>query len=70
VTADASGLLFESQNIDQLVSALAKLIADVGLRKRLGDNAAQRARERFTMEAYCNRIEGFYLSHLAAKGIR
>lgn len=70
VTADTDGLLFESQNVHELVSALARVVSSTELRKQLGDSAAQRALERFTMSAYCSRIEAFYLSQLAAKGVR
>jgi glycosyltransferase involved in cell wall biosynthesis len=68
VTSDVTGLLFESQNMHELANALSRLISDAALRKRLGENAAQTALDRFTMNAYCARIEDFYISQLAATG--
>jgi len=54
------GLLFRSGDIDQLAQRLSELMADPGLRRRLGKQGATRARDEFTPQSYFELIREFY----------
>ena len=54
-----NGLLFESENVDDLVEQLRVLIADAGLRRRLGHSAQQYAHRNYTNEAYVENLASF-----------
>jgi glycosyltransferase involved in cell wall biosynthesis len=70
ITDGASGLLFESKNVEALSTALQKLIADSALRQRLAAQAAAFARETFSMAVNARRNEALYCTLLARKGIQ
>ncbi len=55
-----SGLLFESQNVPALVTALTKLIEDPALRRRLAQQAALDVRTKFSLEAFARNNEALY----------
>jgi glycosyltransferase involved in cell wall biosynthesis len=54
------GLLFESENIDDLAKKLEILIKDSKLRKKLGRNGEIRAKKYFTRERYIANLNKFY----------
>jgi len=58
------GLLFESENIDDLAEKLDILMNSSEIRKKLGKNGEERARTDFTIEKYCNNLEKYYLEVL------
>ena len=68
VEHEASGLLFESDDLEGLSAALSRLISDPTLRKRLSDTAAARVREQFSLEGMLRRYEEMY-RHVAS-GVR
>lgn len=49
------GLLVEKEDTGQLITALGRLMADEGLRKRLGDAAKRRVQREFSEEVYLDR---------------
>jgi len=55
-----TGLLFESQNIAALASALDLLIRDAALRKRLAASALHRVRTHFSIRASAQRMSEIY----------
>ena len=52
VTHDVDGLLFESENVDDLAATLRRFMGDETLQARLGDAARARAEREFTAERY------------------
>lgn len=58
------GLLFESENIDDLAEKLDTLMSDPELRNKLGKNGAARAKEGYTKEKYFKNLERFYIDVL------
>jgi glycosyltransferase involved in cell wall biosynthesis len=58
------GLLFESENIDDLANKMDSLMSNQELRTRLGKNGENRAKKDFTMENYVNNLINFYLDVL------
>ncbi len=69
ITDGLSGFLFESKNVEDLATALAKLILDPSLRRRLGAQAANFAQDTFSVEVNARRNESLYRSLLGRKGI-
>jgi glycosyltransferase involved in cell wall biosynthesis len=65
----ASGLLFESRDVEDLIAVLTRLILEPALRHSLGARAAAVARERFSMEVNAQRYETLYRTLLGRKGI-
>lgn len=57
---DETGLLVPPNDPDALALALERVIVDVPLRQRLGERAAQIARERFTVTYWVDRLEAYY----------
>jgi glycosyltransferase involved in cell wall biosynthesis len=70
ITDGVSGLLFESLSVDSLSAALAKLVTDQALRRRLSAQAAVAARNNFSMEVNARRNEALYTTLLGRKGIQ
>jgi glycosyltransferase involved in cell wall biosynthesis len=59
------GLLFESENVDDLAGKLNRLMNDSELRHRLGKAGKMRAKYEFTKEAYIYNLTNFYNAVLA-----
>jgi phosphatidylinositol alpha-1,6-mannosyltransferase len=53
-----TGLLVEAGNWEGMAGAVGKLLSDEGLRRKLGEAAAERARERFSWEVIVGEYEG------------
>jgi len=53
---ETDGLLIEPRNVDELTSALRRLLADEELRQRLGKSARQRYIDNFTIQKFENRL--------------
>ena len=53
------GLLFESENVDDLAEKLEMLILDQDLRRRLGNAGEVRAEKEFTKEEYARNLTSF-----------
>ncbi|MBX3177028.1 MAG: glycosyltransferase family 4 protein [Candidatus Hydrogenedentes bacterium] len=62
---EENGLLAPSLDVAAYAAALERALAEPGLAKRLGENGARRAREKFSFEKYLNRLEQF----LAGAGV-
>jgi glycosyltransferase involved in cell wall biosynthesis len=60
-----NGLLFESGELEGLVSALTTVICDKSLRDRLGREASRTAREHFSIQMMARRMEEIYNTVLA-----
>jgi glycosyltransferase involved in cell wall biosynthesis len=56
------GLLVAPRDADGLAAALASVLADGALRRRLGESARRRAAQQFSYEAFLARVEGVYAS--------
>lgn len=65
-----TGLLVASADSARLAEALRSLLADPGLRKRLGAAGQARARERFDLRALRNAHLALYARELTRRGIR
>jgi phosphatidylinositol alpha-1,6-mannosyltransferase len=50
------GFVVDADSVDELCSALETLCADAGLRDRMGRSARQHANDRFSEEAFQNRM--------------
>jgi len=70
VTDNQTGLLFPSGDVEALADRLTTLASDCTLRHRLGQTAAQHARDNFSADLYAERLSGLYTRLLAEKGIR
>lgn len=68
VAEGETGLLFQTDDADDLARAVAALLADPGLARRLGWAAAARARERFGSERYLEDYVRLY-SRLTRKAV-
>jgi glycosyltransferase involved in cell wall biosynthesis len=64
-----SGLLVDPGNSDQLARALAALVADPGLRRRLGDEARTFVTPRFGVDGYVKAVVSLYDRLLTDKGL-
>ncbi|MBI5878446.1 MAG: glycosyltransferase family 4 protein [Chloroflexi bacterium] len=60
VVNEATGLLVPPNDVAAMAGALERLVTDPELRLRLGENAAQVARERFDFARYVDRLESYY----------
>lgn len=60
ITHDVDGLLFESENIEDLSRKLSLLMGDDSLRKRLGEAAGNRAQSEFSQEVFFANKLKFY----------
>lgn len=69
IADDESGLLFTSNDADDLAAKLARLIEDVELRRRFGRRGAEIAATRFSMAANLARTGEIYHKFLRAKGV-
>ncbi len=55
------GLLAEPGDLDGMTKALARVVGDADLRRRLGDAAAKKASEQFTVDHMARAYERMYL---------
>jgi glycosyltransferase involved in cell wall biosynthesis len=55
------GLLVDAKDIDGMTAALARLIGDDGLRRRLGEAARRKVEDRFTVQHMTSAYEAVYL---------
>ena len=62
----ATGLLFENRDILDLVAQLTRLVEEPALRRQLGQSAATRTREQFSIDAAAIRLAGIYDTLLTA----
>lgn len=60
VEPNVTGLLVPAGNVEGLANAMLTLARDPALRKRLGNNAARRVRENFSMEVVRERYNNLY----------
>jgi glycosyltransferase involved in cell wall biosynthesis len=60
VVNDSTGRLIEPKNVDQLIEACAELIADEGLRQRLGEKGREFVKEKFSPRQMVDTIETIY----------
>lgn len=58
------GLLFESENVDDLAEKLEVLMSNPELREKLGKNGEAMAKNGFTREKYFKNLEKFYMDVL------
>jgi len=65
IDKDVDGLLFESENINELASLLDSLMADKNRRQELGKKARERYEVTFTPEKYFEQLNNFYKEILA-----
>ncbi|NJD24514.1 MAG: glycosyltransferase family 4 protein [Betaproteobacteria bacterium] len=63
VVADETGLIIPPRDADALAAALVRLMADEGLRARLGAAGLARARERFGSDRMLDRMEAIFVAH-------
>lgn len=56
---ERTGLLVPEQDINAFAESLDRLLTDTGYARQLGENAGKRVQERFSFEAYLDKIEGF-----------
>lgn len=64
---EVDGLLVDPKNVTGMVVALRRLIDDPALRRRLGDAAARKVAERFTVEQMTRSYEDIYQSAVHEK---
>ena len=57
---ETTGLLVPDDDSIKLVAAIERLIQDPGLAQRLGRNAREKAKKRFSMAAMTEQYEAFY----------
>jgi glycosyltransferase involved in cell wall biosynthesis len=69
VQDNVNGLLVSPGKSDELAAALARIVADVSLRKSLGERARAFVRPRFGVEQYVESITSLYDRLLEAKGL-
>ncbi len=60
ITNGVDGLLFESEDVNDLAEKLQRLIKDKALRRRLGNSGRQRAIKEFNNETYYSNLVQFY----------
>ncbi len=64
VTHERTGLLFGNNDLGELTSQLRRAMGDEGLRRALGEAAAQHIREHFSLERMVRRMEEIYENYL------
>jgi glycosyltransferase involved in cell wall biosynthesis len=62
-----TGLLVPIGNVEKLAESIVALLANEGERSRLGDNAREDARERFSLEGMVSAVEKVYLGALKGR---
>ncbi len=69
VTSGRTGLLFDSENVEDLAKELKRLVEDRNLRARLGKNAAQSMHRGFSLAASTQAMQNIYSSFFRANDI-
>ncbi len=69
VEEDRTGFLFAPRSEEDLVAALEKLLANADLRRRMGQEARERALATYGMTAVLAQFKHLYLTLLQAKGV-
>jgi glycosyltransferase involved in cell wall biosynthesis len=59
-----TGLLIPSEDSNKLTEAIIKLIENPSLRKKLGENAKERVKNKFSVEIHTRQIQNLYSSLL------
>jgi glycosyltransferase involved in cell wall biosynthesis len=62
IVGEVDGLLTRPGDVEELTAAIHRLRIDPALRQRLGDRAARRARQEFSMDAMTTAYEELYLT--------
>ncbi|MBI1388515.1 MAG: glycosyltransferase [bacterium] len=62
-----SGAIIEPENIDALTEAMRRLLADAGLRERMGAAARERIASHFSVDAMARKFEALYAEALGAR---
>jgi glycosyltransferase involved in cell wall biosynthesis len=62
VTSGRTGLVFDSENVEDLAKALRRLVKDRSLRAKLGKNAAQSMHSKFSLAASTQAMQNIYSS--------
>jgi glycosyltransferase involved in cell wall biosynthesis len=70
VSHDSDGLLFESENVAALATAMRSIMHDESLRRRLGDTARARALTEFGAASYLGHVSSLVGDVVAAHGSR
>lgn len=65
VVEGESGLLFEAGNIDEITSAMEQMADDEPMRLRFGEQAMQRAQQRFSQQRLSDALVGLYAQLLS-----
>ena len=65
---NSDGLLFESENVEDLANKLDALMSDENLRTQIGKNARKRYLEHFKPEFYFHRLNAFYSDVINSSG--
>ena len=60
ITDGADGLLIPPANAPAIAEAVARLAADEGLRKSMGEHGRREAAARFSYDTFYNKILGLY----------
>ena len=63
---DVDGLLFRSENVDELEQQLRRLMSDAALRRALGEQAQRRQQKELTADAHFARVHELYSAALAS----
>jgi glycosyltransferase involved in cell wall biosynthesis len=64
-----TGFLPEPGDDEALASAVARLVADAGLRRRMGDSGRARVAERFDLSSFYRAHAGLYRRELERAGV-
>ncbi|MBN1941189.1 MAG: N-acetyl-alpha-D-glucosaminyl L-malate synthase BshA [Candidatus Diapherotrites archaeon] len=67
IEENKSGLLFEREDIDALVEKISFLIENPGARKKMGQEAKNRIRKKFSAENHIPRLEAEYYKAIQTK---
>ena len=69
VSDGSTGLIVPIGDVSALASAVASLLRDEGLRRKLGSNALEVARDRFSLERMVTETERVYAEALGSETI-
>jgi glycosyltransferase involved in cell wall biosynthesis len=69
ITSGVDGLLVEPSDPGALGAAVARLLVDASLRRRIGEAGYRTVAERFSIDAQVRQIESMYDEELARAGV-